>query len=366
MNRMFSLIILPVIYGLLNFLPINPDPEVEVTEATGVSKTLQLLGDETPLPTPDYGLDGVSIEAGKGLVLFGKGLKPKGGKTKQQSKHFVCTSCHNVVKEDPDLSVSDPQARLVYAEKNGLPFLPGTTLYGAVNRTSFYNGDYEIKYGDLVKPARNNLREAIQLCAVECSQGRKLEDWELESVLAYLWTIELTLSDLGFSDQDIDKINKALDGKGNNRDWIDEIKSRYLPGAPATFVTPPKSRKEGYPYEGDVENGRRVYEISCKHCHENGRYSFFELDDSWYSFKYLEKHMTQYTRYSFYQVIRYGTQPLNGKRAYMPNYTAEKLSDQQVEDLRAYIVFMSDRKNYRNSEIGKPEETTAQEADGSR
>ena len=41
--------------------------------------------------------------------------------------------------------------------------------------------------------------------------------------------------------------------------------------------------------------------------------------------------------HSIYQVIRYGTPPKGGKEAYMPQYTAEKMSDQQMADLRAFI-----------------------------
>ncbi len=131
---------------------------------TSVYEVLQQLGDPEALPKPRQIDKKVSIAAGKGIVLFGS---TKGKTGKPQSKHFVCTSCHNVVREDPDLSKTDPQARLEFARDQGIPFLPGTSLYGAVNRTSFYNGDYEKKYGDLVKPARNNIREAIQICADE-------------------------------------------------------------------------------------------------------------------------------------------------------------------------------------------------------
>ena len=130
----------------------------QFVKTAGVALSLPTL-----VPNSVFGKDAPSNRIVLGFIGCGK-----------QSKHFVCTSCHNIQKEDPDLSIADPQARLEYARDMELPYLPGTTLYGAVNRTSFYNGDYEKKYGDLVKPARNNLREAIQLCAVECSQGRAL------------------------------------------------------------------------------------------------------------------------------------------------------------------------------------------------
>ena len=80
-----------------------------------------------------------------------------------------------------------------------------------------------------------------------------------------------------------------------------------------------------------------IYDLSCLYCHEKGRYAFFKLDDSKYSLDYLEKHFPKYTRYSVYQVARYGTSPMNWKRTYMPNYTLEKMSYQQMEDLRAYV-----------------------------
>lgn len=323
-----------LIFVLTSFHLRNP---YVADEQSSVTKVLEMLGDE-PLPhQPDLSVPGASAEKGAELVLEGITTSAEGRKTSKQSNHFVCTSCHNIQREDPDLSIADPQARLLYARDNNLPYLPGTTLYGAVNRTSFYNGDYEKKYGELVEPARNNLREAIQLCAIECSQGRKLEAWELESVLAYLWTIDLKLEDLQLNTQDYDAINAALNGEAPREQMIEDLKSRYLSGSPATFVTPPNDRKAGYDYEGDPQNGRLIYELSCLHCHENQRYAFFHLDDSKYSFKYLKKHISRYTRYSIYQVIRWGTSPVPGKKSYMPNYTLEKLSHQQVEDLRAYI-----------------------------
>ena len=335
MKRITSLLV--IIISILSFYSANIPPFTASAEKP-VSEVLAALGDEPVDHQPDLTMPGVSAEKGKELALYGITAKPGGGKTGKQSKHFVCTSCHNMVKEDPDLSVSDPQARLMYAQENGIPFLQGTALYGAVNRTAFYNDDYEKKYGELVKPARNNLREAIQLCAIECSQGRKLVPWEMESVLAYLWTLELKMEDLNLTDQEYAKINGAIQqGRGEEK-MIELIKSHYLKGSPATFVDPPKSRVEGYPeVKGNPDNGKRVYESSCLHCHENSRYSYYRLDDETLTFKHLNKHIAKYTRYSLYQVGRYGTSPMNGKKAYMPHYTLERMSNQQMEDLRAYI-----------------------------
>lgn len=303
-----------------------------------VADLLLKLGD-APLPhQPDMSIPGVSAARGRELVRYGMTTRPEGGKTKRQSRHFVCTSCHNVEREDPDLRFSDPQGRLEYVRQKGLPFLQGTTLYGAVNRIRFYNGDYEKKYGQLVVPARENIREAIQLCAVECSQGRRLEPWELESILAYLWTIGLKMSDLGLNSMQQDRLYAALrDGK-DRQEVMALIKSRYLSGSPATFLDPPPNRREGAAgLSGNAENGRWIYELSCLHCHEGGKYALFKLDHSKTTFQYLKKHLPLYTRYSAYQVVRYGTSPVPGKSSYMPNYTQERLTPQQMEDLRAYI-----------------------------
>ncbi|MCB0580393.1 MAG: c-type cytochrome [Phaeodactylibacter sp.] len=324
------------------FLSLQPAPYL-ADEDKPVAEVLEQLGDEPAKHQPDTTVEGISAERGRALVLTGFADKPNGGRTGKQSKHFVCTSCHNVQKDDPDLSVSDPQARLLYARDRGLPFLQGTALYGAVNRTSFYNGDYEKKYGSLVTKARSDLREAIQLCAVECSQGRALEPWEMESVLAYLWTIQLKMGDLNLSEKEYKQINAALAGGKGKEAASRLIKSRYLQAAPATFAEPPKDRREGYAdITGDPANGKLVYELSCLHCHEKERYSFFNLDHARTTFRHLEHHFPRYTRYSVYQVARYGASPIPGKKAYMPNYTLEKMSHQQLEDLRAYVEEMGE------------------------
>jgi len=309
-------------------------PAALMQEELLVAEVLEQLG-EAPLPhKPDTSLAGVSVAKGRDLVKRGS----PGGPGGMVSPHFTCLACHNVERDEPTLSFDNPQERLEYVAEKDLPFLPGTALYGAVNRTRFYNGDYEKKYGDLVKNARHSLRESIQLCAIECSQGRPLDAVEMESVLAYLWTIGLKIDDLALDKTAQERIEAALAGQGDPEAAIRLIKSRYATAAPATFVEPPKDRKEGYPVaEADAANGRLIYENSCLHCHENKRYAFFRLDKSRFSHRQLKKHIPRYTRYSIYQVIRYGTSPVPGKRSYMPNYTMEKLTHQMVEDLRAYI-----------------------------
>ena len=345
-----------LIFGLTIFIPSTDHSSVDVGPETAVEDILVMLGEEPVAHQLNPAMEGVTVQRGYEIVHEGRTTRPdKGGRTARQSRHFYCTSCHNTVIEDPDLSVADPQARLNYAVEKGIPFLQGTTLYGVVNRTSYYNGDYEKKYGkEQVDKARYDLREAIQLCAVGCAQGRALDDWEIESVLAYLWTLELKLSDLNLEDQGYDRIADAIQGEGEQRsggrsergsegvsekkeEVVEMIKSKYLQASPATFTPPPADREKGYLLKGDAGNGKAIYETSCLYCHQNGRFSFYHLGDEKLSFKHLDYHMARYTPYSLYQVARYGTVPLFGKKSYMPQYTQEKLSDQQMEDLRAYI-----------------------------
>lgn len=294
-------------------------------DTKSVVELLESKGMDYSSKKPNFGIAGVSAEVGKQLFHEGFSAKPNGGTTSKQSKHFVCTSCHNVAKEDPDLSVSNPQDRLVYTNEKGLPFLQGTTMYGAVNRATYYNGDYDKKYGDLVKPARNDIRGAIQLCATECAQGRELKDWELESILAYLWTLELNVDDLGLTEESASDMD------------IESIQAKYLQGSPATFLPPPSDRKNGSGLIGRPDNGKLIYENSCLHCHYRGEYSFLHLDNSRLSFKHLKRNISKYSRHSLYQVTRWGVPVKSGKKSYMPQYTEERMSKQQLADLRAFI-----------------------------
>lgn len=307
-------------------------------DATVIS-VLEELGEDYSQKKANTAIKGVSAEVGRTIVLEGFAPKPDGGKTGRQSKHFVCTSCHNVEREDPDLTISDPEARLLYTSDRDLPYLQGTTLYGAVNRETYYNGDYYKKYGDLVDAARNDIRGAIQLCAVECAQGRALEGWELESVLAYLWTIGLKMSDLNLSEAEINTLERAVKDGTDSSKAIDIIESKYLKGSPATFIAPPENRKVGTGLIGNPERGAMFYKSSCLHCHKNGEYSFMHLDDHKITHRYLNRKADGYSRHSIYQVTRWGVPSKSGKRSYMPQYTVEKMSDQQLADLRAYIRY---------------------------
>lgn len=313
-----------------------------VQEEDRVFKVLESLGSVEVDKFPNTKEFGVSAKRGQMLIEEGFSTKPGGGSTKKQSKHFVCTSCHNLEKEDPDLRFSDPQARLKYTAANGIPFLQATSLYGAVNRDSFYNGDYYKKYGDLVIPARDDIREAIQLCAVECAQGRKLKDWEIESILAFLWSIDLKLQDLELTDEDFAFIDKSLQYNTDQDSAIALIKSKYLKASPATFGDAQASREATSVLVGNPDNGKLIYENSCLHCHSDRKYSYFLLDDCDLTFKHLKKKAGGYSDHSIFQATRFGIYSIPGRRSYMPQYPMEKMSDQQLQDLMSYIELRAD------------------------
>jgi len=319
----------------------SPEQIVFKPAEDGVFAVMQDLGYDKIGHFPNMNISGVSAKAGEQLIKDGV-TKKFGKKTKKQSKHFVCTSCHNVEREDPDLKIVDPQARLDYTAQKGIPFLQGSSLYGSVNRETFYNDDYEKKYGDLVKAARYDIRGAIQLCAVECAQGRKLKPWEVESILAYMWSIEYKMSDLDLSKNEKEFIASALKNKADKDEAISLIKSKYLQRSPAHFVSPPEDRKVGTYAIANEKKGQLLYENSCLHCHENGRYSYLHLDKSKLTFKYLKSKAPGYSRKSIYHVVRYGIESYAGKESYMPKYPIEKMDVQQLDDLRSYIEKMAE------------------------
>ena len=165
-----------------------------------VEEALELLGNTPYIHAMDRH-DEAKAKIGEDLILYGR-TDIEGKKSKRISKHFVCTDCHNLTREFNDASSESSSDRLAYVKENGLEFLPGSTFWGIYNRTSFYNGDYFKKYGEMVTDARDSLDNAIQLCAKYCSSGRYLEDWELEAIMHYYKKGELRVKDLDITDND--------------------------------------------------------------------------------------------------------------------------------------------------------------------
>lgn len=302
---------------------------------TPVAEVLQYLGDPAPLhamkPTPEQ------IKMGEELVKLGRTTKAGGGKSKYISKYNNCTHCHNLEQEDPDLRLSNPDTRLDYVIKNDRKFLQGTTFHGIVNRESWYNDDYVLKYGDLVKPANKSLREAIQLCCKECSSGRYAEQWEEDAILAYYWSLQLKMGELDFTEDNWAQLKREANSKDRHEFLRNGIKTFYKLKSPADFVDPPHDRDKGYGHAGNAVNGKKVWDNSCKTCHKTAGISQMVLDDSKMTARKFTRNIDREKDWSLYQIVRHGTHAEPGHRQYMPLYTLDRMSHQQVEDVRAYL-----------------------------
>lgn len=303
-------------------------PLEEVQEALGQTRPAHYLP-----PNPKL------ARMGEEIVRMGRTIGPDGKRSDYVSKYYVCTTCHNLEREDPDLRRSDPETRLAYVKEHGLPFLQGTTFKGIVNRESWYNDDYVKKYGaEKIGRAHHNLREAIQLCAVECSQGRPMEKWEIEAVLSYFWTLQYSLGDLGLTSSDLDRLNSEKADPTRQDSLNAWLHSYYNIKSPAHFFDAPPNKRLGYEgLTGNPARGKDIYELSCLHCHQPDGVSHYILDDGKLSFRNLKKMIPKDSHFSLYQIIAYGTYAIPGHRPYMPHYPEERMSRQQVEDLRAYV-----------------------------
>lgn len=271
------------------------------------------------------------------LVTEGK-ADFEGNKGKAISSYFVCTDCHNLKQEYPNLTSENPKERLAYAKENDLPFLPASSFYGIYNRKKFYTKDYVKKYGDLVVDARDTLENAIQLCAKYCSSGRYLESWELDAIMHYFKSTELKVSELNLPAN----VKSSFSHLSHMRDEqkmsvLKKVQSRYTQSYEATFLPTLLGVERKYGNGGNSKNGKLIYEKSCLHCHGNARVTYLNLDHSKLDAQMFWRNIDNYTEKSLYQIIRYGTSPKTGRQQYMPLYTEEKMSNEQIEDLVAYI-----------------------------
>lgn len=330
-----------LIFCLISITVVISEGPASWNAETPLSTVLIYLGD----PQPDHSLpkekqNQESVERGRNLFERGYVDVPGKKKPKPQSKFFTCTDCHNSSIEDTDLRVSDPEKRFSYIWDQGIPLLQGTTVKGVVNKTSWYNGDYQEKYGDLVKSAQGNLREAIQLCARECSQGREFTSHELDEVVAYFWSLQYTLGDLKLSEEDYTRLNNESQDKEKHRELAAWLKGFYLSASPATFGDLPKDPVAGYGLERSYDRGEKVYKLSCLHCHAPGRILKWPYVFKYnkHTFGFLSKHFPRDHHFSPYNALRKGTYTSKKKKLYMPNFTLEKMSDQQIEDLREFVT----------------------------
>ena len=161
-----------------------------------------------------------------------------------------------------------------------------------------------------------------------------MENWEIRTVLHYFKSLELKISDLKFSDQEIAQISKAL--VANNKKAIKIIKSKYAQFNDAHFGTSEIPKIEGY--DPDLKRGHFIFENGCLHCHSAEKnITNFDLDMSALTFKFLNNKKNKYSSYSISHITRHGTYAISGRKQYMPQYSFENMSNEQMLDLFYFI-----------------------------
>lgn len=315
----------------------TPSP-ASINEETPVWDLLIRLGEGAPEHritdrSPEW------VNAGRELVFEGSSVNPDSGIAGTRlSSNFRCIDCHSTRPEQASiLQVGNPETKLSYAIQHDLPLLPGSSFAGLVNHDSYYNGDYRKKYrfSPVFIAAQQHLKKAVEFCSRECSRGRDPEPWELKAMLAYLWSLEWRLGDVGYTGANLDDLKRRVSNSAEHSGVASEIKSRYSLTNPATFGEVPRDPKAGYPMvrPADMQSGREIWSRSCLHCHVVGGSALPFIEDDPNTWKSLDARFDV----QIYHFIREGTEHGKGKRPYMPNFTRERLSDEQIEHLKAYI-----------------------------
>lgn len=323
---------------------------LNLTDSTRVWDLLVSFG-KIRLNRIDTSVQGYSAEKGRELVEQGWTTNSKGKKTARISKFFNCGACHSQTREAETFANPSPEKRLEYAVKNQTPFYSASTFMGLVNRQSFFNGAYWQRYLTTpeTKPANYDLSTAIQVCVTQHTQGRVLEKWETQSIIAYLWTLEFKMNDFVFSTEDMDKIKFAIDQNRSLKRAVDIIENKYTRAVPATFPEPMPFRTLESSQLNDpkrFENGKALYESACLHCHApvqnptNYLVTNKDFGNETWIYKYLNLAIQEGAPHSLYKMTRLGL-PAGRKTAAKPAYTKEKLSDDQITDLRIFIQKMA-------------------------
>ena len=302
---------------------------------------------------------------GKELFTNGQVNKPPTGPrpSKPISKFFKCTNCHNYEREDPVLTNQDPEARFEWIEKTGreIYLLQGATMWGIVNRETFYPDYYAIYHhlcvpkgkeppstpcGPLLKVCGpgcrtmdpDSLEDAIQVCSAYCSAGRYLEEWELYALLAFFWDQEIRLKDLDLPLEEAAHVEAILTSPSPDSPYAKGLRhllaAKYAKKAHNTFrgdfkssgYTPQGSivveYEDGAKYTGESGKGERLWNLSCARCHGT---------------RNLPQKATHFTRDlgKFHKMLAKGTRHRDER--YMPNFTLERLSRQQAADILLYL-----------------------------
>ena len=186
--------------------------------------------------------------------------------------------------------------------------------------------------------ARDTLSNAIQLCSKYCSSGRYLKDWELDALMHYFKKNELKVNDIDLTDSELKAIANLENTSAEDREtFAKKIMSKYRQSYSATFLDPIQRDKRKYGEGGDAQNGEAIYDKSCISCHAYKRVTYLSLDKGKLSGDMFWRNIRNYSDKSLYQIVRYGTHSKFGRKQYMPLFTKEKMSDEQLNDLVAYI-----------------------------
>lgn len=343
-TKLFSSLILFVFALSSIALQKAPPPPLDITNQTKLWKVMTSLGKvNTNALDEDRRFD---VTKGQQLIMSGYTTNFKGKKTAPTSPKLTCVACHTLELEHPQPSTINPQSRLEHADSSGIPFLPGAPLYGLVNRVAFFTNDYQGIFAHKdhlsLQAGHRDIRKAIQACNMVYGKGRVLEAWEIESILAFLWTMELKVGDLHMPDSIIASIEESIRTNTNNARSVNIMRRYYPEVYPATLAGPIPlgKRKKISPVLNSFTNGKRVYRQSCLHCHSNKKYAHFKLDSKQKTFQFLKKHFDDTSRYSIYDAIRYSPGS-KANRTGPPHYTSERMSDQQIQDLRFFITQMA-------------------------
>ncbi|MEM6916631.1 MAG: cytochrome c, partial [Verrucomicrobiota bacterium] len=261
---------------------------------------------------------------------------------KKLSEYFFCADCHSSEREQSLLSDSPSAAELLhFAHEKELPLLPGPTFAGITNRDAFFESEMATSL-DSPSGVNSSLEKAVQFCSTTLAQGRQLNALEMQSVLAYLHSLEWRVGDLGFRGADLAELKRRSLNPREYRSIRDDLRKRFPTRAKSTQGELPADSGSGYASRAtrDPKRGDLVWSRACLHCHgaEGASPHFFgDRDSTWEKLQRLFEDGTVYLH------IREGSKRESG--VHMPPYPDEKLGEQEIEDLRAFIELQAGSPN---------------------
>lgn len=284
-----------------------------ITDATTLRVLLEGL-DANPPNQPPASQTSAQETAGYEIVSQGRSAFSGGNRL---SAYFYCLDCHGLSHDDR---------------------LPGASFAGLVNRETYFNGASSDRYGDS-SGARSDLVEAIQFCSTKVALGRALEAPEMDAVLAYLWSLELKVSDLSYTGADLAELKRRALNPAERTSIVTEIMEREPLGATSTLGEIPDDTATGYETGTDPveENGGKIWAMTCLHCHDAEGASEHFFGDRNSTWERLASMFSAEGEKSLYHRLRQGSFDPAKPEAHMPLFPTERLSNTDVEDLRAYI-----------------------------